>query len=90
MTPSHHADQREITSKQAGEAEIQSHHKPHPRHANLQLEGNSKLEFLLQEQRVHIPHQASQFLRPAPEKQAPKHLALKTNRAHTHKTTELR
>lgn len=54
MTPSHHADQREITSKQAGEAEIQSHLMPHPRHANPQLEGNSKLEFLFQEQRA--PH----------------------------------
>lgn len=61
MTPSHYADQREITSKQAGEAEIQSHHTPHPRHANPHLEGNSKLEFLLQEQRVHIPHQRPNF-----------------------------
>ena len=58
---------------------------PAPVTAPTHVEGTGNLELLPEEQRVPIPHQALQLLRPAPERQTPKYLTLKTNGADTHK-----
>lgn len=60
-----------------------SHHDPTPGAVNCCWEGTRNLQLLPEEWRDQIPHQVPQLLKPIPERQALKNLALKTNWAHT-------
>lgn len=80
----HWANERETTSQWVEKAETQSHYKLHPQYNNLQSGGNSKPRaspegvkgsYLTLTFKIHC-------LRDKP----PKHLTLKTNKAHVHET----
>lgn len=58
-------------SKQVGNAETQSHYKPHPQ---TKWEATENPELQPEEQRVQTPHRAPPLFRQVPERQPPRHL----------------
>lgn len=69
------------TSKQVGEAEGQSGHKPFPQHGNPQLGGTQNPELLPEELSLKPTFDTLTFTNCTWDK-APKHPALKANKAH--------
>lgn len=72
VTLLYQANKKKPTSKQVGEAETQSHHKPHPHVVTHRQEETCKYTLLPEKWKLWIPCLAPQFLRLAPEIPNPK------------------
>lgn len=79
MTPSHQANEREISSKQEGKADTHSHQmcEPPAGRSKTKRKRTQNLKFLPEEWKVHTYHGASQLLWLTPDRYAPKAFGFK-------------
>ena len=83
----HWANEREATSQWVEKGETQSHHKLHSQYNNPQSGGNSKPRASPKGVKGSYPTQVTQtFKIQCLRDKPPKHLTLKTNKAHVHET----